>query len=129
MRLSDFEYSLLEQIDNNRYIEYSTLQSLFPTEKRRFKTSISRFFNDGLLFYTTAQNDEDFLISHPFEEAGPFRFENNYHLLLTEAGHAILDERKHLKRNFLVPYIITTVIATAGIVVSALDFYFTHFCC
>lgn len=116
MKLSKFQQEILNQLYNEPYIRYDSLEAQH-TNKSRLKNSILFFKSMGLIRYSPF-NSYETDTGEVFTE-----LESVAHIILTETGYAIIDERRKNLRDFLVPYTITTLIAISSLIISVIALF------
>lgn len=117
MRLSFFQYRILQKIYFHPYIDYGVLEKSHLRKHIRFKNAIAFFFSNDLIIPVPFRSaDEDTGQPHTFpKDSGSSRFIPSVHIILSEKGASLVEERIRSFLFFLVPYGITTFISLVAL--------------
>lgn len=114
MYLSNYEFRLLRYIHRNPYVDFSVLAALsaYKANPLRFEKAISRFCLNEVIESTPFCSPKDDTGTRYSKEKFPC---DHMHLVLSEYGQSIIDERIRKFWGFVLPYAITTLIAFAAL--------------
>ena len=117
MYLSNYQFRLLKYVHRKPYLSYSDFVKKFCRKNTqiRLDNAIAKFRKDGLLeitHNTSSETDDGIrydLMVKPTDAT---------HLILSEYGQAIVQERLRNGRMFWIPWVITSILAVAQLIVS-----------
>lgn len=115
MYLSNYQFRLLKYLHRHPYISYQDLLAAYINKGTRQRLDNALFkFNCGDLLELTPfrSNEEDTGERYDIGSA----LSNNMHLVLSERGQAIVQERLHQFWIFAIPYALTTIIALGSLI-------------
>ena len=114
MYLSNYQFHLLKHIHKHPYISYQDLVAAYSHKGSRIRldNNVLKFSMDDLLEITPFDSSEKDTGHRYPKGTNP---SDHMHLVLSECGQAIVEDRLHKFWIFAVPYALTTFIALGGL--------------
>ena len=114
--LSDCQYDILKTVGQEPFIQIGDLSKrLFPIDSYRFKLAVCDLVKRGLLIITPTQDYESYENSLEVTSKCPPKYDEVFHLVLSEYGHSINDEHKGIQRQLFW----TSIVAALSLACSA----------
>lgn len=102
MQLAEFHYSILAYLEQHPYTSGAELKIIFPNERTRIERALILLFDQELIIFTVARND-DIYEEHKEEEASAAHlqsFDPVWRIFLSEAGYVSLEAHRKEMEEF-----------------------------